>query len=73
MTTMTGPSVSSNVRIAFECADLGDDADEGVECAAHQRWRLYELIGEVLASPTERPLLSFDAMADRAENSQGGS
>ncbi len=55
--------------LAFSCARI----DDGVgACGQDERLRLRELLGRVLASPTEWPLTQRGAIAAGTGSSSGG-
>jgi hypothetical protein len=59
--------VDGSVRLAFACAEINDnddDSDRG------ERMRLRELVGRVLASPTERPLAQHNKEPAPADDRQ---
>jgi hypothetical protein len=59
-----------SVRLAFACAEIDDDADDSDR---GERRRLRELVGQVLASPSECPLARRAALLQTADVPQGGS
>ena len=58
-----------SVRLAFACAEIDDDADDSDR---GERRRLRELVGQVLASPSECPLARRAALLRTADVTEGG-